>query len=111
MKLVTARQLLSIDISQIRLEELQKLYVRIIDAWRESTAQYGYNQAIINGFYKNCASESASGFIPSDMWLSHNLKTRLDDIEKRLTEIYKLKEKPLSAATDNGADEINLITL
>lgn len=80
MKIHRARQLLSKDITQMTLEQLQIHKVHIIDAWRESRAEHGYEQAVRDGYYKVIACEYASGFSPSDIWLTKNLETRLDEI-------------------------------
>ena len=92
MKINRARQLLTLDISKMNLEQLQKHKVNVIDAWRHSKAQYGLEEAVENGFYKIIVANSAEGFTPSDIWLTHQLSQRLDEIEKALSELYKLKE-------------------
>ncbi len=73
MNIKTARALLQEPIESISLKILQRHKVRLLDAWRESTADYGFAQAVKDGFYKIVESDSASGFVPADPWLSHNL--------------------------------------
>ena len=78
-----AKTLLSKDIDIMALEQVQKHKVRLLDAWRHSKAQYGFEEAVKNGFYKVVASESASGYTPTDMWLTYQLEYVLDKAEER----------------------------
>ena len=48
----TAMRLTTLDINSMTLEQVQRHKVRLLDAWRESRAQYGFEQAVVNGFYK-----------------------------------------------------------
>lgn len=80
MNIKKANELLKIDINYLPLEELQKHKVKIIDAWRHSNAAYGFEQAVEEGFYCVLSSESANGFVPVDLWLTHNLSNRIDEI-------------------------------
>ncbi len=80
MNIKTARELLREPIAGMPLEKLQRHKVRLIDAWRESKADYGYIRAVNDGFYKIIESESASGFYPADPWLTHNLSFRIDEV-------------------------------
>lgn len=89
MKIQQARNLLSADCSNFDLERLQKYHVKLMDAWRESRADYGYPQAVNNGFYSVISSESASGFTPVDVWLEHNLTVKLQETEALLEKFYK----------------------
>lgn len=86
MNIHQAKKLLQVDFRNYGIEKLRKHYVKLIDAWRESKAEYGFAQAVKDGFYKIIASESASGFSPADIWLTHNLEQRLHDAEALLTE-------------------------
>lgn len=88
MKIQQAKRLLTVDFSRFDLEKLQKFHVKLIDAWRESRADYGYMQAVQNGFYAVIASESAKGFKPVDIWLERNLLTRLNEVENALQSMY-----------------------
>ena len=89
MDLKKARELLRVDISKLSLEQLQQHKVKLIDAWRESKAAYGMAQAVARGFYKVIGSESASGYSPTDIWLTHSLNQRLDEVEMRERELYE----------------------
>lgn len=71
-----AENLLREDIHKMSLTRLQRYKVQVIDAWRESTAEHGIEQAIANGFYVAVADSSATGAIPKDLWLTTNLKNR-----------------------------------
>jgi len=65
------------------LEQLQKHKVMLLDAWRESVGSYyGFCQAVADGFMQEMGDSSASGYVPVDLWLSYNLKTRYEQIEK-----------------------------
>lgn len=89
MRISKAKELLRKPIDRMGLEELQAHKVRLIDAWRESRAENGMEQAVRNGFYKVIASESASGFSPTDIWLSHNLIARFDEVVAREQEMLR----------------------
>ncbi|MBQ6960900.1 MAG: hypothetical protein IJP78_07995 [Clostridia bacterium] len=92
MNIKSARDLLCMPIDGMTLEQLQRHKVRLIDAWRESKAAYGFIRAVSDGFYKIVESDSASGFVPSDPWLTHNLSCRMDEIDKELDSSYAAKE-------------------
>lgn len=83
MKITKAKELLRKDISKLSLEQLQQHKVKLIDAWRESKAFYGMAQAVADGFYKVIGSESASGYSPTDIWLTHSLNERIEEAESR----------------------------
>lgn len=89
MNIKKARALLRVDISKLSLEQLQQHKVKLIDAWRESKAAYGTAQAVADGFYKVIGSESASGYSPTDIWLTHSLGQRLDEVELKEREVYE----------------------
>lgn len=78
MNLSKAKKLLSIDISQMSLEALQRQYVALLDAWRYAKGDYGHD----NTFFAYCGE--MRGFVPADYWLERNLATRLSEIEKIL---------------------------
>lgn len=82
MKIAQARRLVSENIEAMTLEQLQKYKVKVIDAWRESRADYGMAQAVRDGFYRQ-TGENASEYTPKDLWLTQNLAHRLDDIDRR----------------------------
>lgn len=89
MKIGKAKELLRKPIDRMGLEELQAHKVRLIDAWRESRAEHGMEQAVRDGFYKVIASESASGFSPANVWLTHNLIARFDEVVAREQEMLR----------------------
>lgn len=93
MNIKTAQSLLYKDIEAMSLEQLQAHRVRLIDAWRESRAEYGFSQAVKNGFYQRIASESANGFLPTDIWLTVNLNSRIETVCKRETYLFSHGEE------------------
>lgn len=88
MKIAQARRLLTEDVETMTLERLQKYRVKVIDAWRESRADYGIAQAVRDGFYLQ-AGENASDHTPKDLWLTQNLAKRLDAIDLRERELLR----------------------
>ena len=73
MKYQTARNLTMMDISSMNLEQIQRHKVRLLDAWREIRAEYGFLQAVNDGFYRIFVDSAAEGFVPRDMWLTDRL--------------------------------------
>ena len=67
-----AKELLSVDVSNLNETEAQKYKVRIIDAWRYARGDYGYN----NDFFVWVGELRA--FAPRDYWLLKNIETRMD---------------------------------
>ena len=88
MKIAQARRLLAEDVETMTLERLQKYRVKVIDAWRESRADYGIAQAVRDGFYLQ-TGENASEHTPKDLWLTQNLVKRLDAIDLRERELLR----------------------
>ncbi len=88
MKRTAAEKLLTYDFTKMSLEKLQKFRVKILDAWRESQAEYGEVQAVKDGYYAVITSESASGYVPVNLWLTQNLNQRFLEVEKRLQQLY-----------------------
>ena len=88
MKIAQARRLLAEDVETMTLENLQKYKVKVIDAWRESRADYGIAQAVRDGFYLQ-TGENASEHTPKDLWLTQNLAKRLDAIDLRERELLR----------------------
>lgn len=82
MKIAQARKLLTEDIGQMTLEQLQKHRVKLTDAWRESRAEYGMGQAAMDGFYRQ-TGEDITEYTPTDLWLTQNLSHRLDETIER----------------------------
>ncbi len=70
------------------IEQLQRYKVKVIDAWRESRADYGIAQAVRDGFYLQ-TGEDASEYTPKDLWLTQNLTRRLDAIDRREYEMFR----------------------
>lgn len=89
MKITKANQLLAKDIEDMSFEQLLNHRVNILDAWRQSKAEYGYIEAVKNGFYKVISSDSAYGYSPTDIWLTQNLLNRLNEIEYLLNTKYR----------------------
>jgi hypothetical protein len=87
MNIKTARALMRENIQEMTLEKVQRHKVRLLDAWRESKADYGMDRAIKDGFYKILESSSASGFVPADMWLTHNLMEKYEEARKHELEL------------------------
>ena len=92
MKYQTVRQLTTLDVSNMTLEQVQRHKVRLLDAWRESRAQYGFSQAVKDGFYKIVVDSAAEGFVPRDMWLTHRINHCLDQAAARETYLLSLPE-------------------
>ena len=83
MNIRTAQNLLRENYKTLTLEQLQRFRVRIVDAIYHADGSYGMVQGVAEGFFKILESESASGFVPSDMWLAHNLNWTLGEVRKR----------------------------
>ena len=92
MKYQTARQLTTLEVSNMTLEQVQRHRVRLLDAWRESRAQYGFAQAVKDGFYKIVVDSAAEGFVPRDMWLTHRINCCLDQAAAREAYLLSLPE-------------------
>ena len=75
------------DPKLLTFEQLLNHRVKLIDAWRESKADYGMAQAVKDGFYKEVLNEYSSGYTPTDLWLTKNLETMLDRTEARINEL------------------------
>lgn len=93
MKISAARELCRLNIDQMTLEQLQRHRVKLLDAWRESKAFYGFEQAVKDGYYKIVVDSGASGFFPRDVWLTHTLRERLGQTEAREKELWKLERR------------------
>lgn len=89
MNIKTARNLLNKQVEGMSLEQIQKHKVRLVDAWRESQGDFGFSQAVRDGFYKVLESDSASGFVPTDFWFTHNLSIRLDEVIAKEAEMLQ----------------------
>ncbi len=83
MKFKMAKELTRIDINTLSLEQLQKHKVKALDALRESNAEYGMQQAIMDGYYICVVDSAASGYSPRDMFLTTNLSYIYGECVKR----------------------------
>lgn len=92
MRYQTARNLTTLDISSMTLEQVQRHKVRLLDAWRESRAQYGFAQAVKDGFYRMVVDSAAQGFVPRDMWLTNRLNHCLNQASAREAYLLSLPE-------------------
>lgn len=88
MKMAQAKKLIAENITTMTLEQLQRYRVKVIDAWRESRADYGIAQAARDGFYRQ-TGENAAEYTPADLWLTQNLAKRLDAIDLRERELLR----------------------
>lgn len=87
MTIETAKAYLAKDIYQMNLDQLQKHYVHLLDAWREYNLEYGIQQAVQNGFY--VLTPEVHAVTPADFWLSHNLLDSLTECETLLQEMRR----------------------
>lgn len=92
MKYQTAKKLTMLDVNAMTLEQVQHHRVRLLDAWRESRAQYGFKQAVSNGFYRVIIDSAAEGFVPRDMWLTDRINYCLDQATAREAYLLSLPE-------------------
>lgn len=90
MKILQAQKLIQVVTENMTLEQLQKYKVKVIDAWRESRADYGMAQAVRDGFYIQ-TGENASEYTPKDLWLTLNLAHKLDEIDRTERKLLSLK--------------------
>lgn len=88
MKIAQAKRLVSEYIEMMTIEQFQRYKVKVIDARRESRADYGIAQAVRDGFYLQ-TGEDASEYTPKDLWLTQNLTRRLDAIDRREHEMFR----------------------
>lgn len=89
MRYDTARELVSVDPGSLPLEKLQRHKVRLIDAWRESRAEYGMGQAVRDGYYVRVLCDQATGYAPRDIFLTLNLETAHQRAVEREAELLK----------------------
>lgn len=92
MKVETAKKLSQVDIQALSLKELQRHIAKLVDAWRESKADYGFQQAVMDGYYVRFITESAFGYKPRYPWLTENLGRAIDEAVKRENELFNEKE-------------------
>lgn len=89
MRYATARKLALVDVNDLPLEALQRHRVRLIDAWRESCAEYEVGQAVHDGFYVRVLCDQATGYAPRDIFLTQNLKTAYERAVQREPELLR----------------------
>ena len=90
MTATNAKALLGVDMKSLTLEQLQVYKVKLLDAWRESKAEYGIPQAVKNGFYVQQVSDQMNWYRPKDLWLTENLSHALDLAEKMEIKLLSL---------------------
>ena len=69
------------------LEQVQRHKEKLNAAFFEATAEYGFEQAVRDGFYMRIASESATGYTPRYLWLQANLRFYHDQAIAREKEL------------------------
>lgn len=89
MRYEKARELVCVVPDSLPLEELQRHKVKLIDAWRESRAEYGMGQAVRDGYYIRVLCDQATGYAPRDIFLTPNLDTALQRAIEREAELLK----------------------
>lgn len=89
MRYEKARELVRVVPDSLPLEELQRHKVKLIDAWRESRAEYGMRQAVRDGYYIRVLCDQATGYAPRDIFLTPNLDTALQRAIEREAELLK----------------------
>lgn len=88
MKRSKAEELLRKPIDRMTLEEIQAHKVRLVDAWRESRAEHGMEQALRDGYYAVVIDSFVDPFpAPTNIWLTKNLESRLDEVYAREAEL------------------------
>ena len=85
-----AKALLAADMHDMTLDQLQAHKVKLLDAWRESKAEYGIPQAVKDGFYVQQISDQMNWYRPIDLWLIENLSHALDLAEKLEAQLLSL---------------------
>jgi len=83
----TALNLTRKNIGDMSLEQLQRHKVRLVSAFYEAHVEYGFEQAVRDGYYLPIASESATGYMPRHLWLQNSLKFHLDQTAAREKEL------------------------
>lgn len=89
MKRQTAENLLRENMDEMSLDQLQRYMVKVIDAWRQSQADEGMEQAIRDGYYCIVYDSYIKPFAaPVNIWLTQNLSYRKDEVYERLQAVY-----------------------
>ncbi len=88
MKRKQAEELLRKPIESMSLEQLQAHKVKLVDAWRESRAEHGMEQALRDGYYAIVLDGFVDPFpAPKNIWLTRNLADRMDEVYAREAEL------------------------
>lgn len=83
-----AEALLREPIEPMSLEQLQAHKVKLVDAWRESKAEHGMEQALRDGYYAVVLDSFVDPFpVPVNIWLTRNLGDRMDEVYAREAEL------------------------
>lgn len=83
-----AEALLREPIESMSLEQLQAHKVKLVDAWRESKAEHGMEQALRDGYYAIVLDGFVDPFpAPVNIWLTRNLGDRMDEVYAREAEL------------------------
>jgi len=90
MTIKTAQKLLREPIENMGLLQVQRHKVRLLDAWRESRAEYGIMQAIKDGFYK-AVNSGGTGYAPADIFLTTNLSYKYEEAAKHENKILLME--------------------
>lgn len=72
---------------------MQRHKVKLIDAWRESRAEYGMGQAVRDGYYIRVLCDQATGYAPRDIFLTQNLLTAYQRAVEREAELLECASK------------------
>lgn len=106
MNIRTAQNLLCENYKAMPLETLQRFRVRLIDALYECDGlTFGMARAVRNGFMKILESDSASGFVPSDIWLQHNLMWTLEHVKEREAQLLGITMDEYRYGRKNNQEE------
>lgn len=109
MTLKQAQSLIAEVIDDMSLEELQKYRVQLLDAIRYSNGEFGDEESYRNGFYVPYQNAGGSlGFVPKDKFLTTNLRNRLNDVEKKLQDLYN-EDKYDVLDYDDESDEFIVV--
>ena len=86
------KDILSLDISAVTdIIKLQEIKIQLIDAWNylNKHEEYGLTKdSLERGFILRISCEYATGFRPRDLYMARNVQTKIEEINKRLQQIY-----------------------
>jgi hypothetical protein len=113
MEVKTAQNLSRLIVDDMPLEKLRVHRDKLTAALKEARAGYGFEQAVRDGYMLPVASESASGFVPKDMFLEINLQTALKWVNEREQALIAAMQKDRPIGENGGraviTDEMTLI--